>query len=312
MGRFEMGVICRRVGARMRDEETSAAFWRARAARLKRLTARGGSTGAESGAREGDEDDDAFSTRSTTSGDADVARASWALTATTAATTTTTGTARPSTWTPRACPTTMVTSTSASGSRWLASRGRRRGDADALDDALDDAQSLDALRAGYKTLLREVTARHAREIEAMEQKMASLRDRVRALETAAESRDGGAARRRSPRREILAPRSPGDDAMGYELSPMSAADRTPPPMPREMSPEAASAGADEKENEDAASTPKAFRPPRPPSRQGSDADDSWIEAWERAEFSRGALPLNVRPGKGFVCPFTGAVVNRTP
>lgn len=309
MGRFEMGVICRRVGARMRDEETSATFWRARAARLKRLTARGGSTGVERGAREGDEDDDDCSTRSTMSGDADVARASWALTTTAM----TTGTARPSTWTPRACPTTMETSTSASsGSRWLASRGRRRGDADALDDALDDARSLDALRAGYKTLLREVTARHAREREAMEREMASLRDRVRALETAAESRDGGAARRRSPRREILAPRSPGDDAMGYELSPMSAADRTPPPMPREMSPEAASAGADEKENEDAASTPKAFRPPRPPSRQGSDADDSWVEAWERAEFSRGALPLNVRPGKGFVCPFTGAVVNRTP
>ena len=308
MGRFEMGVICRRVDARMRDEETSATFWRARAARLKRLTARGGSTGVERGAREGDEDDADFSTRSTTSGDADVARASWALT-TTATTTTTTGTTRPSTWTPRACPTTMETSTSA---RWLASRGRRRGDADALDDALDDARSLDALRAGYKTLLREVTARHAREREAMEREMASLRDRVRALETAAESRDAGAARRRSPRREILAPRSPGDDAMGYELSPMSAADRTPPPMPREMSPEAASACADEKENEDAASTPKAFRPPRPPSRQGSDADDSWVEAWERAEFSRGALPLNVRPGKGFVCPFTGAIVNRTP
>ncbi len=294
----------------MGDEETSGKFWRARANRLKRLTRGVRSKSVERDAREdedGKDDDGDVSPASTGTrdGDADVDAAAWALTTSETARVD----ARPSMWTPRPCPTTMETSTS--GSRWSESRGRRRRDADgAAGDALDDARSLDSLRAGYKTLLREVTARHARVREDMEREIASLRDRVRELETAADARDGGAARRRSPRREVLAPRSPGDDAVECELSPMSAADRTPPPMPRETSPE--SARADEKENEDASSTPKAFRPPRPPSREGSDADDSWIEAWERAEFSRGALPLNVRPGKGFVCPFTGAVVNRTP
>ena len=242
-------IIINHSSTRMGDEENSGRFWRARANRLKRLTRGVRSKSVEGDAREDadgkDDDGDVsdVSPVSTRDGDADVDAAAWALTMRETARVD----ARPSMWTPRPCPTTMETSTS--GSRWSESRGRRRRDADgAAGDALDDARSLDSLRAGYKTLLREVTARHARVREDMEREIASLRDRVRELETAADARDAGAARRRSPRREVLAPRSPGDDAVMCELSPMSAADRTPPPMPRE-SPE--SARADEKENEDA-------------------------------------------------------------
>ena len=164
----------------MGDEETSGRFWRARANRLKRLTRGVRSKSVERDAREDadgkDDDGDVsdVSPVSTRDGDADVDAAAWALTTSETARVD----ARPSMWTPRPCPTTMETSTS--GSRWSESRGRRRRDADgAAGDALDDARSLDSLRAGYKTLLREVTARHARVREDMEREIASLRDRVR-------------------------------------------------------------------------------------------------------------------------------------
>ena len=165
------------------------------------------------------------------------------------------------------------------------------------DAALDDAKSVEALRAGYKTLLREVTARHERARRTMEEEMETLRARVRALETerasTAATISGSQTRMKSPRREILAPDSPDDgdglSPLSYELSPLSTSEMTPPPR------------CALEEEEEAAQTPRAFLPPRPPSREGSGGDDrSWVEAWERAQLNNPAasLPTSLRPGQG--------------
>ena len=83
-------------------------------------------------------------------------------------------------WRAKAVPTVGATATTAA--RFERGRG--------VDAALDDAKSVEALRAGYKTLLREVTARHERARRTMEEEMETLRARVRALETE-EGVDGG-------------------------------------------------------------------------------------------------------------------------
>ncbi|ABO94027.1 predicted protein [Ostreococcus lucimarinus CCE9901] len=145
----------------------------------------------------------------------------------------------------------------------------------------------------------------------MEEEMETLRARVRALETerasTAATISGSQTRMKSPRREILAPDSPDDgdglSPLSYELSPLSTSEMTPPPR------------CALEEEEEAAQTPRAFLPPRPPSREGSGGDDrSWVEAWERAQLNNPAasLPTSLRPGQGFVCPFTGNVVHKTP
>ena len=106
-------------------------------------------------------------------------------------------------WRAKAVPTVGATATTTA--RFARGRG--------VDAALDDAKSVEALRAGYKTLLREVTARHERARRAMEEEMEALRARVRALETEGTSTaatiSGSKTRMKSPRREILAPRRAG-------------------------------------------------------------------------------------------------------
>ena len=70
---------------------------------------------------------------------------------------------------------------------------------------------------------------------------------------------------KSPRREILAPDAPDDgeglSPLSYELSPLSTSEMTPPPR------------CALEEEEEAAQTPRAFLPPRPPGRAGCGGDD---------------------------------------
>ena len=275
-----------------RDGATSA-FWRARAEALSAMTrggareggaaaaaatrARGAAMTFRDDANSRDDDDDDDGTREASDARGVVA------------------------WRAKAVPTVGATATTAA--RFERGRG--------VDAALDDAKSVEALRAGYKTLLREVTARHERARRTMEEEMETLRARVRALETerasTAATISGSQTRMKSPRREILAPDSPDDgdglSPLSYELSPLSTSEMTPPPR------------CALEEEEEAAQTPIAFLPPRPPSREGSGGDDrSWVEAWERAQLNNPAasLPTSLRPGQGFVCPFTGNVVHKTP
>ena len=204
-------------------------------------------------------------------------------------------------WRAKAVPTVGATATTTA--RFARGRG--------VDAALDDAKSVEALRAGYKTLLREVTARHERARRAMEEEMEALRARVRALETeetsTAATISSSKTRLKSPRREILAPNAPDDgeglSPLSYELSPLSTSEMTPPPR------------CALEEEDETAQTPRAFLPPRPPGRAGCGDDDrTWVEAWERAQLNNPAasLPTSLRPGQGFVCPFTGKVVHKTP
>ena len=287
--------------------DESAEFWRERAARLKSLARRAGvGGGVEDGTsareRERVKDFDYDANANANDDDADDDDA-WMPS--------TRGVSTVSGWRVRACPT-MATSTSTNGSRALvaswtggSNSNTKTSTERSLESALDDARSIEAVRAGYKTLLREITRRHDRTRRDLELEVEELRSRVVELEAAAE-RSGG-TRIKSPTRERLLPLTPESDGT-YELSPLSATDVTPRGG---GTPEGDDASDEEPPADEEASTPKAFRPPRPPSRDGSESDP-WFEAHERANFMTGALPTQVRPGKGYVCPFSGKVLMKTP
>jgi hypothetical protein len=168
------------------------------------------------------------------------------------------------------------------------------------ETALDGATTVDGLREGYKRLLREVTARHARTREALEKEIATLRARVEALETSA-STSRTTTSMTTPKREMLIATADDDDDddVACDLSPFSASERTPPLSLR--------AGEDESADDEAnVETPRAFRPPRPP-RNGDEAEN------DMAFVNIGPPPLPaVRPGQGYVCPFSGEVLLKTP
>jgi len=286
--------------------DESAEFWRERAARLKSLARRAGvGAGFEDGTSAGERESvkdfgyDANANATDTADDD-----TWMPSTRDVATV--------SGWRVRACPT-MSTSTSTNGSRalvasWTGARANATAKASAersLESALDDARSIEAVRAGYKTLLREITRRHDRTRRDLELEVEELRARVVELEAAAERSSG--MRIKSPTRERLLPLTPESDGT-YELSPLSATDVTPRGG---GTPDGDDASDEEPTADQEASTPKAFRPPRPPSRDGSETDP-WVEAHERANFMTGALPTQVRPGKGYVCPFSGKVLMKTP
>ena len=174
------------------------------------------------------------------------------------------------------------------------------------ENALDDAATVDGLREGYKRLLREVTARHTRTREALEEEIATLRARVEALETSSKKNE-----RTTPTKERLIALAyddidgdnNGDDAdddIACELSPFSASERTPPLRLRE---DADEENADEEDAD--VETPRAFRPPRPP-KNGNENDRTFD-----ANIAPPPLPA-VRPGQGYVCPFSGKVLLKTP
>ena len=169
------------------------------------------------------------------------------------------------------------------------------------ENALDGAATVDGLREGYKRLLREVTARHARTREALEEEIATLRARVEALETSSKKNE-----RTTPTKERLIAlaydeddagnnNDDADDDIACELSPFSASERTPPLRLRE----------DDDEEDADVETPRAFRPPRPP-KNGNENDKTFD-----ANIAPPPLPA-VRPGQGYVCPFSGKVLLKTP
>lgn len=282
--------------------DESAEFWRERAARLKSLARRAGvgggvEDGTSAGERESVKDFD-YDANANANADDDA----WIPS--------TRGVSTVSGWRVRPCPT-MSTSTSTNGSRalvasWTGARENAKKSAErSLESALDDARSIEAVREGYKTLLREITRRHDRTRRDLELEVEELRARVVELEAAAE-RSGG-MRIKSPTRERLLPLTPESDGT-YELSPLSATDVTPRGG---GTPDGDDASDEEPTADGEASTPKAFRPPRPPIRDGSESEP-WFEAHERANFMTGTLPTQVRPGKGYVCPFSGKVLMKTP
>lgn len=184
------------------------------------------------------------------------------------------------------------------------------------NDRATRAWALNDVAATARTIINDASTRERR--SAVEAELTRARERLEAAERARE-RDGTnveattptPTKRASPRKEILETRSP-DWEVSCELSPLTAEEATPPRADTELDEDEA---ASEKHNENDAPVDPNARPPRPPSRGGLEklaADDSWIQAFERAEMMRSALPLHVRPGKGFVCPFTGDVVEQAP
>ena len=288
--------------------DESAEFWRERAVRLKALARRAGvggdtedGTSAESREKTFTQTEDYVNDRDDT----------W--------TPSTRSVSAVSGWRVPTCSTTTTTTAAAAaasngswsralGASWLgacANANAKTSTERSLESALDDARSIEAVRAGYKTLLREITRRHDRTRRDLELEVEELRARVSELEAAAE-RSGG-MRIKSPTREPLLPLTPESDGT-YELSPLSATDVTPRGV---ETPDGDDASDEEPTADEEVSTPKAFRPPRPPSRDGSE-NDPWVEAHERASLMAGALPTQVRPGKGYVCPFSGKVLMKTP
>lgn len=146
-------------------------------------------------------------------------------------------------------------------------------------------------RENVARLMRALDSRRSEERAALEGEIARLATRVRELEATART-----PRRSSPRKEVLAPTSPDDWGVPFELSPSSPSEMTPDRGDGEATRSARGTGG------------RDARPPRPRDGTGGNEDDAWIEAHGRAAFTRGALPTHVRPGRGFVCPFTGDVV----
>ena len=285
------------------DSDAAAAFWRDRAVRMRAI-AHGGSSGASA-----DDDGDA---RGNHLGLVALQRAGDAHRRARAATSTST-----STWMTMECPSTEERDARATRAQLAEAvtvcleRAKARRAARAAqptttrtltpENALDGAATVDGLREGYKRLLREVTARHARTREALEEEIATLRARVEALETSSKKNE-----RTTPTKERLIAlaydeddagnnNDDADDDIACELSPFSASERTPPLRLRE----------DDDEEDADVETPRAFRPPRPP-KSGNENDRTFD-----ANIAPPPLPA-VRPGQGYVCPFSGKVLLKTP
>ena len=158
----------------------------------------------------------------------------------------------------------------------------------------EDERTEDARAAHVARLMRALESRRSEERAALEGEIARLATRVRELEATART-----PRRTSPRKEVLAPTSPDDWGVSCELSPSSTSEVTPERVGREEAGERGTASG---------TVGRDARPPRPRDGRGVREDDGWVEARARAAFARKGLPTHVRPGRGFVCPFTGDVV----